>query len=289
MIRVKNNNQLSIHEGQNTKQVLLSVVVSCKGLSVILKKNLVALSRQDLDRSVWEPCFLFKEEQKHSDCIGMIKDHFPSHRILFLPKDQPIYEMRNLVFQNTAYPYIYFIDEDVILEDSGHLSQLLALHKEYSKMTVIGGSYLDHPDSTFWGGSYNWVARIWTKQTGYSPAGNLSIKAKTVFKARFYSPNPFGFGGEEIHFLKSLHKEGHQSLWDKKLDAQHLALHSFRDFIKRAWIHGASLAFEKNTRKLSYLLFFKERASIVIKIAALFYLLLVRFSSFFYKMKSVVR
>ena len=265
------------------KQILLSVVVSCKGLLKNLKKNLLALSRQNLDQEFWDAIFIFKEEQKHSDCIFLIKDYFPSSKFLFLPKGKPLYEMRNLSFQHISSPYIYFIDEDVILNDPRHLNLLIELHKRFPKVTVIGGSYLDHPDCTFLGRSYNWIARLWTKnQKNFVPAGNLSIKTNKTFQARFYSPGKFDFGGEEVYFLQAIGSEGHQSLWQTELDANHLAFHSFKDFVKRAWFHGSSLAFEQKTRKISYLLFLREPAPFLIKMSALFYLFLVRLSCFFY-------
>lgn len=284
MTRIKNKNQLSMNNSQNKTQILLSVVVSCKGILKTLNKNLEALSRQNLSRELWEVVFILKKEQKHSDCISLIKDYFLSYKLLFLPKGEPIYEMRNLGLQNVNCSYIYFIDEDVILEEPDHLKRLVEIHKKFPELTVIGGSYLNHPDCTFFGRSYNWIARLWTKnQTSFVPAGNLSIKTNKTFKARFYSPNPCGFGGEETYFLQSLQSEGHKSLWRKELDAPHLAFHSLKDFIKRAWIHGASLAFEKKTRQFFYSLFLKEKASFTIKTAALFYLLLVRLSYFFYR------
>lgn len=275
-----------MHENQNKNPNLLSVVVSCKGLLKVLRKNLSALSRQNLNQELWDTVFLLKEGTEYSDCVFLIKDHFPSHKLLFLPKDKPFYEMRNLGLQNINHHYIYFIDEDVILDNPGHLKHVVELHKKFPEVTVIGGSYLDHPDCTFWGRSYNWVARLWTKhQANLVPAGNLSVKTNRAFKSRFYSPNQFGFGGEEVYFLHSLKKEGHKSVWKEELNTSHLALHSLKDFIKRAWFQGASLAFEKEEKKISYTLFLKEKASFLIKTFALFYLLLVRFSCFFYRMK----
>jgi len=275
---------------QNKGQILLSVVVSCKGKKSVLKENLKALSFQNLDRKLWNPIFILGEKQKHSNCVFLIHQYFSSAQILFLSKYQPVYEMKNLVFHEDTPPYIYFIDEDVILEAPGHLSRLLELHRKYSEATVLGGSYLDHPKCAFWGRSYNWVARLWTKnQTCFVPAGNLSIKTGRDFKARFYSPNPFGFGGEEIYFLQSLQSEGHRSYWRRELDAKHLALHSLKDFIKRAWFHGASLAFEKASKRTSYFLFFKEPAPVFIKLAALCYLLLVRLSFCFYKIITIAK
>ncbi len=271
-----------IYKNQGKKQNLLSVVISCKGLLEILEENLLALSRQDLKRKLWSVFFIFQEGQGYSNCISLITEYFPDHEILFLPKDKPLYEMRNLAFNRIHSDYIYFIDEDVILDNPHHLSCLIEIHKKNSEVTVIGGSYLDHPDCSFWGQSYNWIARLWAKNhVKFVPAGNLSVKMTPPFQARFYSPAKFGFGGEEIHFIKSLANEGHDSLWKEELNVNHLAAHSLRDFVKRAWFHGASLVFEKG--KYSYTLFIKEPAPFLIKISAFFYLLLVRFSFVFYR------
>ena len=178
MNRLKNENQMSI----NKNQVVLAVVVSCKAYMGILKKNLIALKGQKLDPQLWIPIFLLKENQKDSDCVSLIKDYFPSSQILFLPEHQAIYKMRNFGLQNINYPYIYFIDEDVILENSQHLSYLIELHKKFPEFTVIGGAYLNHSDCTFWGRAYNWIVYLWVKkQKTFVPAGNLSIKTKKNF------------------------------------------------------------------------------------------------------------
>lgn len=275
---------MSIKETKNQKSFFLSVAVSCKGWEPALKNNLRSLSRQDLDKKLWEPVFLFKEEQQNSSCVSLIQDYFPSPCFLFLPKGKALYEMRNLALRNLDSPYIYFIDEDIILENSDHLSRLVEIHKKNLEWTVVGAGYLDHPGCSFWGRSYNWISRLWMKShRGFIPAGNLSVKTKKAFQARFYSPNPFGFGGEEVYFLKSLESEGHKVLRKKELSVQHLALHNFKAFVQRAWIQGSSLSFDKNRNKLNSSLFFKEKAPFLIKLVSLFYLLLVRFSSFFYK------
>ena len=219
-------------------QILLSVALSCKGLIWVLKKNLSALQNQDLSKDLWEPVFILKEEKK--DMLEEIERFFPSPQVCFLPQGQPLYEMRNLAFSSIRSPYMYFIDEDVILEDRGHLSRLLSAHKAHPEITVIGGGYLDHPLCGFYGRAYNFVARLWIKnRPGLAPGGNLSLKMEKKFKARFYSPGPLAFGGEEISFLQSLQAEGHRLIYKEELSAPHLALHSLRGFAQRAWIHGA--------------------------------------------------
>ena len=269
----------------------LSLIVSCKGVLWILEKNLKALRGQSLSSALVEAIFVFDRKTKSlSPCISLIKNYFPNGQFVFLPRGKPIYEMRNLGMKQASAPYIYFIDEDVILQNSNHLSLLIQLHKKLPQYTAIGGGYLDHQLSSFWGKAYNRIAMLWIKnRPGFVPAGNLSIKMAKPFKACFHSPNPDGFGGEETAFLQMLEEEGKKSLYHSEMDAEHLAIHSLRDFIKRALAHGASLSFEKK-RRLSLSLFFKMKAGGVgIKTGVLFYLLIVRLSALIYKLQSMFK
>ena len=274
----------------------LSVVVSCKGLDKILPLHLTALKKQDLNHNLWQAVFIFQTDTSENasssslkTVISLIKQYFPLSQILFLKKEQSLYEMRNLAFDRLDSSYLYFIDEDVILEDSHHLSRLMEHHQKYSELTVLGGAYLSDPRSTFWGDCYNWLVRLWVKAhrtanyQDMAPAGNLSVKNHKKFQARFYSPS--GFGAEEIYFLRDLHKEGLMSYADSALDAPHLAQHSFKNFVQRAWIHGRNRPQKKLGAKI---LFFKEPAGFLVKITGLFYLLLVRFSSIWRQLEILV-
>ena len=280
MNSIKNKKSKSINK---FSQPLLSVLVSCKGLERTLSCQLKALKSQNLNPELWKPVFLFKRdlaEEKNKPAISLIKRFFPFSLILFLEENQPLYEKRNMAFKYLNSLYLYFIDEDVILEDTSHLSRLITRHQESPDLAVLGGSYLNHPESTFWGSCYNWLVRLWVlahRTENFQdlvPAGNLSIKNHKKFHTRFYSPH--GFGAEELYFLRDLHKKGAQSYADNTLSAPHLARHSFKDFISRAWFHGKSLSQQRIGSKS---LFFKEPAGFSIKIMGLFYLLLVRFSS----------
>ena len=268
---------------------LLTLVVSCKGVERILSQHLKCLNRQNLKQELWQAVFLFREDSVFQPAVSLIRQSFPSSQIFFLKAKQPIYEMRNLAFDRVKSPYLYFIDEDVILQDSQHLSRLLDLHKKRPGLAVLGGSYLNHPESAFFGVCYNWLVNLWVKAhktencQDLIPAGNLSVKRQEVSQARFYSPH--GFGSEEIYFFKFLHKRGLKSCAEPVLDAPHLARHSFKDFIQRAWLHGKSQPQKSSADKS---LFFKEPAGFLVKIMGLFYLLVVRFSLFWNQLKLFV-
>ena len=267
---------------------LLSVIVSCKAVKKILSQHLYFLHRQDLSQELWQAVFIFKKAEAASPVLSLIEEYFPSPQILFLKENQALYEMRNLAFDRIDSPYLYFIDEDLILEDSSHLSRMIESHKKHPEFAVLGGSYLNHPESSFWGNCYNWLVRLWLKAHKTSgrdiaPAGNLSVKRHKAFKPRFYSPS--GFGAEELYFFKALHQEGLQSCVLEALKAPHLAQHSLKDFIQRAWLHGKSAPQRELADKG---LFFKEPGGFLIKITGLFYLLLVRFSCLWNQFKNFV-
>ena len=285
-------NQLKIKQGQlvdSQASPLLSVVVSCKTVKEILSQHLHFLHRQDLSQELWQAVFIFRENSDFKSALCLIKKYFPEPQVLFLKLNQPLYDMRNLAFDCLSSPYLYFVDEDIILERADHLSRLLELHKKNPKLAVIGGAYLNHRASTFWGKSYNWVVNLWLKahktnnNQDLIPAGNLSVKGYKDFKARFYSPQ--GFGAEEIYFFKALRREDKLSYLDTNLSASHLARHTFKDFVQRAWTHGKNASHHKMGAKS---LFFKEPGEFLTKITSLFYLLLVRFSLIWRQFKHFV-
>ena len=266
----------------------LCVLISCKGLFSILKLHLEALKKQNLSLKLWFPVFLFWEKtliENQAELFLWIQRYFPDSPFLFLPKDKACYELRNLAFECLSSSLLYFLDEDVLLKDPDHLARLVKYHEENPEWTAIGGSYLSLPACSFWGKTYNWLVQFWmichqSPGKDFFPAGNLSVKNQGLFD-RFYSP--VGFGGEEIFFLKSIHKKDGNSVWVKELDAYHIAQHRFKDWLSRAWMHGKSLSLsgfnsQKLFSKASILKFFKQSGTFKIKGFALFYLLLTRLS-----------
>ncbi len=264
----------------------LSVILSCKGEIDILTENLQALDQQDLNKNLWNLVFIMFENQfKKILSIDKLK-LFPHYEYLILSQKKPIYELRNKALENIKSPILYFIDEDTILNHKNQLSQIVKLHNTYPNTTVIGGSYTNHPNCSLWGRSYNWIASLWmTVHPYYLPAGNLSLKNKK-FKSRFYSPQPEGFGGEEVYFLEQLKKENLKILQIKDIDIFHLAKHSMKEFYSRVFCHAYSLAFQKNRKSHWQLfkLFFNQRGTFLIKTISLSYLLGVKLLSFYYKL-----
>ena len=271
-------------KGQKPAPVL-TVCVSCGKRPGLLKKNLKALDRQTLDKNLWS-LVLLSQPASFS-----LKDFSLSPELTvktFIPHRQlPVDELRNLAFQKIKSPILFFIDEDVILENTNHLKTLVQLHKQESEGTVLGGGYLSSPECSFYGRVYNWISRVWMLENpGFVPAGNLSVKTSRLdFSCRFKSPLRQGFGGEEVYFLNQIRRLGLRSLQKAELDASHTARHTLKEFLGRAVLHGQSRAFQESSVSFfkSVACFMRCPASFPVKIVGFFYLCLVRLTALLYK------
>lgn len=257
---------------------VLTVCVSCREKSALLKQNLKALRKQTLDKNKWDIALLFRGTpppslKKLLNALGL------SVYIFTQDRNHPIHELRNQVFQKITSPLLFFIDEDVILKNTNHLQTLLDLHQQHPEWTVLGGGYLSSTECSFWGKAYNWISQLWMlKNPGFLPAGNLSVKIKHLKPScEFKSPLKGGFGGEEIYFLNQIKALGLQSVRQTELDAFHLARHTLREFLSRALLHGQSRAFQnsKSSFYKSFLYFIRQPESFSIKLAGGLYLTLV--------------
>ena len=264
----------------------LTVCISCRGKADLLKQNLTALSRQTLDKNIWNMALLFRGASPKF-LNKLLNELELSGQIFTQPQNHPIHELRNLAFQKINSPILFFIDEDVILKNKDHLQTLMRLHEQHSEWTVLGGGYVSSKECSFWGRTYNWISQLWMwENPDFMPAGNLSVKTQQLKPScRFKSPLKKGFGGEEVYFFKQLKISGLRSVKKKELDALHLARHTFWDFLSRSILHGKSRAFQKTKKSFytSLLYFFKQPESLSVKIAGGVYMFLVRVTSFAYR------
>ena len=268
----------------------LTVCISCKGISPVLNENLKALEKQELDKKKWKVILLVNSKEQLLSVEQEIKSLSFFIEVLSNFHQNSLQELRNRMLDQSSTPLVLFIDEDVILQNKNHLENLIHFHTLHSDVSVLGGGYLSGKGCSFWGQTYNWISVLWMLENpGFSPAGNLSVKTKSLNpECRFESPLPKGFGGEEIYFFKKMQQLGERYLSKKELDTFHRAQHTFKNFLKRAFVHGKSQAFFPPTNNFyhSIIRFIKQPGSFSIKTTALFYLLFVRTVSFFYKNKT---
>lgn len=267
-----------------SKNPCLTICISCKGISSILNESLIALEKQELDKKKWKVILLVNDNKQLLSVEQAIKSISFSVEVLSCFYKNSLQGLRNKMLDQIKTPLLFFIDEDVILQNKNHLENLIRFHIGRSEMSALGGGYLSGKGCSFWGQTYNWISRLWMLENpGFSPAGNLSVKTNFLnLKCRFKSPLDKGFGGEEIYFFKKMRQFGEKYLWEKELDAFHKARHTFKSFLKRAFAHGKSQAFfpPKNNFYKSMIRFIRQPGSFSIKTTALFYLLVVRAVSF---------
>lgn len=262
--------------------VYLTVCVSCRESPVLLEENLTALNRQTLDKTWWDIVLLQRGESSPV-LKKLLNSQGLTAKILTQAPNRPVHDLRNQALQKIKSSVLFFIDEDVILKNTRHLEILMGFHKQNPDWTVLGGGYLSSEECSFWGRAYNWVARLWMlKNPGLIPAGNLSVKTGPLKPScRFKSPLKGGFGGEEVFFLNQVRDLGLRSVQKTELDALHLARHTLKDFLSRAILHGQSRAFQNPTDSSykSAVSFIRQPESFFVKVAGLFYLILVRLTA----------
>lgn len=270
----------------------VTVCIACKGIPSILNDNLIALEKQTLDKKKWKIVLLVGSEKQLLSVEQILKSFNFQVKIFSCFYKNSLQELRNKMLSQLKIPLVFFIDEDVILENKNHLKTLLHLHAVNPEVSVLGGGYLSKEGCSFWGRTYNWISRLWMRENpGFAPAGNLSVKTNLLnSKCRFKSPLSEGFGGEEIYFFNQIQKSGGKYLCKRELDTVHKAQHTFRVFLKRAFVHGQSQSFFPSNSNFyrSAIRFIKYPGSLTIKTAALFYLVLVRTISLVYKLKSTL-
>ena len=278
----------------------MTVCVSCKGKTDLLRENLSALSRQNLKKDLWSTVLLIPEGVFSERFLESLFSDFSDLclKTFVLPQSGSLEGLRNQAFEKIPSGILFFIDEDVILQNPFHLKTLVSFHQRNPSWAVIGGGYVSSTECSFWGRAYNLVSRLWMEENpGFVPAGNLSVKtARLTETCRFKSPLRKGFGGEEIYFFNQLKSLNRPFFARRELTALHIARHTFREFLYRAFLHGQSYGLQSSfglfhgterrqeRQSVSVSRFFSQRETVPIKVTALFYLFLVRLTGAIYRL-----
>ena len=270
----------------------LCVFISVKGEALVLKASLLALRRQTLPRRLWKWAALCRSFAQvcalreallslppEKEKSAAIRPPFSPFHIFLLPR---IDELKNQALSSQEAPYVFFMDEDLILSPD-HLNNLLREWRRRPSLAALGGSYISDERLQLSGRVYNFVCNLWLKANlGFLLCGNMSFQAARLplsdKSLRFRSFLPWGFGGEEAPFFLRLKALGLKAQKTKTLSARHLARHSWLDLINRARLHGRALSFlpPKTGPAEGARLFLAERGAPHVKLGALAYLLLVR-------------
>ena len=162
---------------------------------------------------------------------------------------------RNLGIRFARGDIIYFLDDDCLLQNKGHLKLLVAEHEKSA--IGIGGGYKSLENSHGMEKFYQDNTDQWIKsssvlkdQSAQLVGGNASYK-REVFDKGFYFDSSIVFGGSEESFNRSLRAQGWTLLFMDKLSVLHKVRLSWPAFIKKSFKQGMGSA-KSHTREEGY-------------------------------------
>ena len=152
------------------KSPRLCVFVSIKGDEACLGPSLQALRRQTLPPHLWEwaaLCRNLAQEKALQNALRAIEKEgekeakglppFAPCRIFRNPR---LDELKNQALFAALAPYVFFMDEDLILSPN-HLQNLLDQWLRSPHLSALGGGYISEKSLKLSGQAYNFICNLW--------------------------------------------------------------------------------------------------------------------------------
>ena len=148
---------------------------------------------------------------------------------------------RNLGIRYAGGEIFYFLDDDCILPDPGHLNRLL-LKFVHNSQDVIGGRYMAcASEGNRWAEFYLTNADLWLstcqEQRTQFVAGNVAYR-ESIFARGFSFDYGIDFGGAEVSFHDQLYKSGFQLHLSHDMAIYHDIQIRLLGLIKKAFKQG---------------------------------------------------
>lgn len=129
---------------------------------------------------------------------------------------------RNLGLKVSQSQKVYFLDDDVLLKNPGHLKLVYDLAVSNPLIAAFGGSYLLPANVRIIDKVYHAICTSWLNddQTVHLVGGN-SFYNKEILKDHLKFNEEIVFGGSETELNLRLHASGFKFLFFKSLDVEH--------------------------------------------------------------------
>lgn len=147
---------------------------------------------------------------------------------------------RNLGLKNAKASKVYFLDDDVLLENPGHLETLLNLSQENSEAVAIGGSYKLNPKASIVDHVYHGICTSWIKKKDHSVylLGGNTLYQINNFKRDYKFNENILFGGSETELNLRLFNDHHTFIYSENLTINHNTDLNAYLLIKKAIFQG---------------------------------------------------
>lgn len=145
--------------------------------------------------------------------------------------------------------FLYFLDDDCELTDANHLARLLELNQLLEVDSIIGGAYLDKPDSAG-GYGYNQFVDAWLKCGSFETrrflglvfevenlvGGNFFLSRQLYFRRPLNTSIPIF--GDETEFFRGHRCRGTKLFLSESISVFHSEKFHWKKFFRRAWQSG---------------------------------------------------
>ena len=119
------------------KHTLAIILVNYNG-SFWLKKTLASLEEFYLRKSKNKVEVILVDNQSSDDSVAMVKENFPTVKIIMAPENLGFAKANNLAIKETTADYIFLLNSDTQLDQKSNLNLLLDYLYQHKEVGMIG-------------------------------------------------------------------------------------------------------------------------------------------------------
>lgn len=198
----------------------LSLVIPTHNRHQCLLLLLDSIKRQELGATVIE--VIVVSNLKDQVLEEKIHSKYPGVR-LFHTGVIGVNTARNLGLKKAMAKRVYFLDDDVLLNNPLHLKNMLTVADENPATAAIGGNYRLDPKAKIVDQVYHGICTSWIKKKSHSVylLGGNTLYQTQNFKGHYSFNESITFGGSETELNLRLYNDGHSFYFSDKLTIDH--------------------------------------------------------------------
>jgi glycosyltransferase involved in cell wall biosynthesis len=162
----------------------------------------------------------------------------------FYAKRVGVNSARNLGLKYAKSRFIYFLDDDVVLQNEDQIENIIKIALENPNVGIIGGGYLLPPNTQTIDNAYHAIANSWqtTRQYQHNDfiqflGGNTLYNIEAINDKLHFNEDII-FGGSETELNLRLTLKKVSVIFSEKLNITHNTKINFFAFIKKGYLQG---------------------------------------------------
>lgn len=158
---------------------------------------------------------------------------------------------RNLGLQKASASKVYFLDDDVLINNPDHLGHIFQLSIDNPLIAAIGGSYDLGTQAGLLDEVYHSICTSWinegkqSEESMHHLVGGNTLYNKDVLQEHLLFNEAITFGGSETELNIKLHIKGFKFLFDPTLNIEHSTHLTLQDLSRKALRQGMGRSFHE--------------------------------------------